>query len=724
MIVIYYTNNIQATNTHSKMLQTLDPSQRQFCEARDGNIRLLAPAGCGKTLSILFRCAYLAEKAKPQRLKFLIVTFTVVAKQELLSRLNEDEKFASIRDRVEIITLNAWGYRRIRNVAFSSKLISSKEEYHFTMRNLLQPIWKNYEQVKAAIEKNSNTTPKKLMEVIDSFKAIGFDHIRQTNYEQFVKQLTKLRSQGLTPKIDEILDSLAKLGVLGSSINRKGEEYAKTGERDIYSNFFRFWRDATQHLIDSATFTLEDQKYFAYLDEHQKLDEGKYLSGAARYDHILVDEFQDINPLDLALLKVIVKRNRATITIVGDDDQALFEWRGATPEYILNPNQFLEMDFTTYTLATNYRSPSNIVEMSQILIARNSRRVEKTIRSAGTDKASVEVQVTENLNKAMERVYAEIQNFIGQGNSPSRVAIIGRKRSQLIPYQIYFASKEVSFCAAEDLQIFMSTAFERILRLITIKNECDNRRRKTEVVDDLLKLCDLVKRYPLNRNDREALRKYLINSNVSTVSQAVESLEVYRGSLKGEKTNKEGKISLDIAKAIRCFLQAKTVSQSICELGDNFQGLQTDIGKAEDDIFYVDAPFLHLAEYAIRYDDDYIQFIEDVERAKEQLAYIPPFEDDDQPSSSDELWKRPVHLMTAIRSKGKEFDSVILLDVNDGILPNKNAQTPEQKEGERRVFYVAFTRAKRRVLMLVSKRLGNRQAVPSPYIGEMGLTVI
>jgi DNA helicase-2/ATP-dependent DNA helicase PcrA len=707
------------------MFQTLDSSQSQFCEAPDGNIRLLAPAGCGKTLSLLFRCAYLAEKAKPQRLRFLLVTFTVVAKQELLSRLNEDEKFASFRDRVEIITLNAWGYRRIRNVAFSSKLISSKEDYHFTMRNLLQPIWMKpaHKKVKAAIEgKKSNTTPKKLMEVIDSFKSIGFDHTRQTNYEEFVKRLTELRSQGLTPKINEVLDSLAKLEVLGSSINRKGEEYAKTGEGEIYNNFFQFWRDATQHLINSATFTLEDQKYYAYLDERQKVDEGNYLSGAARYDHIFVDEFQDINPLDLALLKAIVKRNRATITIVGDDDQAVFEWRGATPEYILNPKHFFEMEFSTYTLATNYRSPSNIVEMSQQLIARNSRRVEKTIRSARTDDALVEVQVTENLNKALEQVHAEILNFIGKGNSPSRVAIIGRKRSQLIPYQIFFASNEVPFCAAEDLQIFMSAAFERILSLITIKTRCDTRRRKTEVVDDLLELCSLVKRYPLNKNDRQALRNHLSQSSVSTVSQAVESLELYRGSLKGEKANKEGKISLDMAKAIRCFLQAKTVAESIRELGDNFEGLKIDIGKAEDDIFYTDPPFFHLAEYAIRYDDDYIQFIEDVERAKEQLAYIPPFDDNDKPSSLDELWKRPVHLMTAIRSKGKEFDSVILLDVNDEIWPNKNAQTPEEKEAERRVFYVAFTRAKRRVLMLVSKQLGNRKAIPSPFLGEMGLT--
>jgi DNA helicase-2/ATP-dependent DNA helicase PcrA len=59
-----------------------------------------------------------------------------------------------------------------------------------------------------------------------------------------------------------------------------------------------FWREAAAQLIENATFTLEDQKYAAYLDEKEKLEKKSYLSGAARYDHVLIDEFQGINPLD------------------------------------------------------------------------------------------------------------------------------------------------------------------------------------------------------------------------------------------------------------------------------------------------------------------------------------------------------------------------------------------------------------------------------------------
>lgn len=73
--------------------------------------------------------------------------------------------------------------------------------------------------------------------------------------------------------------------------------------------------------------------------------------------------------------------------------------------------------------------------------------------------------------------------------------------------------------------------------------------------------------------------------------------------------------------------------------------------------------------------------------------------------------------MTALRAKGKEFDTVVLLDVHDGVWPNKNAVDEAQLESERRVFYVAFTRARKRVVILLNDRLGP----VSPYISELGL---
>ena len=701
------------------MIASLDESQKAFCEADiNANIRLLAPAGCGKTMSLMFRCLHITKTVRESNPKykprFLLITFTVAARNEILSRLNTDARFADIRDLVEVITLNAWGYRRIKNVASNPKLISSKDDYHFNMANVLQPIWKQHPSIEAAIKARSNTTPRRLMDQLNVFKSIGFDHIRQTNYDLFAARYDQIKAEGLGAILDATVDELTRLKVLQSVTTAAGEEHSKNSKKDLYNSFFRFWRDAVKHLIDSAVFTLEDQKYFAYLDEREKVEAGSYLSGAAKYDYILVDEFQDINPLDLALLKAIKDRNRAAITIVGDDDQAIFEWRGATPEYILNPSQYFGVNFQTFTLSVNYRSPSNIVSLSQNLIKRNLRREDKSIRAYRSDIATIEILEMDDLDASMQRVYDEVQNAIKDGISPAKVAIISRRKAQLIPYQVFFAGKDIPFCAAEDLQIFMSRSFDRLLNLILIKHRATSSRTKTEVVDDVLALCDLVKRYPLSKSDKKEMRTYLNTSTERTTLGLSQFLEFYTGNCKGK--NPKRKTSIEISTAILSFLNANTVSDSLFKIEENFVGLQADFGnRGGDDIFQLDPPFLHLADYATRYADDYMAFYEDIERAKDKLAYTTPFEEDLTAPLADQ----PIHLMTATRAKGKEFNTVILLDVNDRIWPHLNATTPDKKESERRLFYVAFTRAKQKIIMLVSKKIAGKPYTVSPFISEL-----
>lgn len=697
-------------------MENLDKSQRAFCEASAENIRLLAPAGCGKTLCLLFRCQYLADQNQTQRLRFLIVTFTRAARDELFTRLNEDSRFSGLRDTVEITTLNSWGYRRIKSAAFSPKLITSRTDFHFAMLNQLQPIWQRHGQIRSAIERKKNNAPRVLMDSMDTFKSLGFDHIRHSDFAQFENHLTELGNQNLTWRLVEQFHELTKFGVFESTF-KNGQEVPRTESHEVYEVFFRFWVEASAHLIENATFTLEDQKYFAFLDERKKIEDGSYLSGAARYSHVFVDEFQDINPLDLALIRAIAERSRASVTLAGDDDQAIFEWRGATPEYILDPARFFGSDFQTYTLDVNYRSPANIVELSQRLISNNSRRVSKQIRAFLTNEARIEIKKTDGLMDSLEYVYDMVDRSISRGESPSRVAIIGRKRSQIIPYQVYFASKNVSFCAAEDLQVFLSDTFERLLDLLMIKTRSTVRQGRSQVIADLLKLCDLVKRYKISKREQESLRSYLQQSRPRTLDTATDALAKYRGPLKGK--NEGGKMSLAMAEAVREYVDATTVSNALLKLSECFEGLRYDFGKAEEDIFYIDPPFLQLAEYASTYNDDYERFVDDIELAKDSLVYVPPFEDSDRTHSAEELWKQPLHLMTALRAKGKEFDTVILLDVLEGIWPNRNARTVLEREAERRVFYVAFTRAKKRVVMLVSPR---GKAALSPYIGELGLS--
>ena len=105
------------------MQMKLDKSQRKFCEADALYLRLLAPAGCGKTSALLYRCLHLWKQKQEDR--FLLVTFTKSAELEALSRLKGDRDFEPVRDVVTVRTLNAYGYRRLRSEVQHPKLLSS-----------------------------------------------------------------------------------------------------------------------------------------------------------------------------------------------------------------------------------------------------------------------------------------------------------------------------------------------------------------------------------------------------------------------------------------------------------------------------------------------------------------------------------------------------------------------------------------------------------------------
>ena len=679
------------------MALPLDESQQRFCSAPPGHIRLLAPAGCGKTHCLLYRCKHLIDSAPKRPPRILVVTFTRAAREELNARL----PLLGLENSVDVTTLNAWGFRRIKSVFFSPRLITSKADYHFAMLNQLQSVWKSeHKYIQEAIQSSNGwrkaNAPREILNMIDVFKSLGFDHRRHRDEAAFLRHWEALQDQHLEWRLTEQTDRLKGLEVL--------DEQPKDLKKQVYRRFYQFWLEATDHLAREATFTLEDQKYFAFQDEQGGIDQEKLLSGAAAYGHVLVDEFQDINPLDLALIKAIVKRSRAYLTIAGDDDQAIFEWRGATPDYIIDPDRFFGYVFETYHLSTNYRSPSNIVKHSQLLIGRNTRRVKKDTRAASGRLAQIDVQEVKSITDALEFV----NDLVKDTEPPNgrRVALISRKRSQIIPYQVYFASQDIHFSAAEDLQIFLSGAFNNLLELLDIMS---GEVSRTRIVQTVLKLCDLVKRFPLNRAEREGLKKYLTQCRPRALSEGIDALASYTGKLKG--SNENSQVSAAMSKALAAFVESKTVSSALNTLADEFEGLQFDFGKSEDDIFYTDPPFFHLAQYATRYGDDFESFIEDLEKAKDTLAHIPPFEE----GAGEPLSNQPLHLMTALRSKGKEFDVVVMLDVVDGIWPHKNAETIARQEGERRVFYVAFTRARERVVILTDG------AHSSPYIAELGL---
>ena len=358
----------------------------------------------------------------------------------------------------------------------------------------------------------------------------------------------------------------------------------------------------------------------------------------------MVDEFQDINPLDMALVKAIAERHRATLTIVGDDDQAIFEWRGATPEYILRPERYLNTPFKDYHLRVNYRSPKNIVELSQRLIAHNKNRVDKQVRaSKGTGSAQIEIIQTDSIKERL----AAVTELVRSTEYPGKVAVISRLRRQLIPYQIYFASDGAPFNTAVDLDVFNSQAFDRLVNLLEIWERSDERRRIGQVVDDVISICDVIRRRPLGRKNRDDLERHLRKSNSNSGAVAATTLRDYDGPrLSGKSHQQLHNIAND-------FLEKAQVADALRSIGSGFDGLQFDRERAEDDVFFTAPPLEQLADICESENFSAEDIINRIDHVKTQVQEYRELDPEDDGQNPQDILKRPLHLMTATRSKGK-----------------------------------------------------------------------
>lgn len=680
----------------------LDRSQQEFCRSESDDIRLLAPAGCGKTSSLLYRCRALADRSDTRQ-RFLLLSFTNAAAAEARERLSDDPAFADIHSAVRTATLNSWGWQRLQQHHSSAKLLADQKSKYFAVRNQLNAFINGgrYDDLRGALRRTRKARqPHQLMEIIDELKSLRFDHTRHIDFKNFRRHVKSLKNLGLGSLLNKQFDILADKGVV-----ERTEEDEKRNWRQFHDRFFAFWKEAVTRLHEELTYTFEDQKYWNYLD----MVDAKPVPAPTRYHHILVDEFQDINPLDLALIDKIAKANRATLTIVGDDDQAIFEWRGASPKFILEPELHFGREFKTYTLQVNYRSPRNVVYHSQKLISHNANRVPKKVKACRQAPPNAKIEIVQSHDIAHE---LDFVTQIVLDTQPGRVAVVAKSRAQLIPYEIHFASNKVGFETATDLDLFQSDTLKDISDTLLVR---DNKKRMGDSirsnVGKAISLCDLICKFPLNNSERKALENFLGNQAPRTAEAAVQAIQEYPQNIKRYHS------ATDVHYQAIQFLDSDTTADALRCLA-RFEGTKFNPLKASDGIFFTAPPLEQLATLVEKRSWSASDLEEMIIKAKSRIdEFNRRTGDSKKEAQSNDVNQRPLHLMTAPRSKGKEFETVVILSVLDGVWPHKKALTTAQIEAERRLFYVAFTRAKRQIVMLN----GPKDVGLSPFVRELEL---
>ncbi len=678
----------------------LNRSQRQFCKKPwNSNVRLLAPAGCGKTFSLLWRCRAIveicAEKGLPAP-HFLLVAFTKAAKQEMELRLKSME-FQAVHATVR--TLNAWGWEQIRRPG--KELIVTRRQRQNVANHDLLPLIQKHEQIAACFKtaygrmKNSVI----LMNLLDLLKTLGFTHtLNRSAYKAHYKHLKEM---GLLPVLLDGYNALYRMEGLQDADSKQKEA--------AVFDFFDFWKKAVVLMESNNRYTLEDQKYWARMYFENQVKNERTPQGIARYSHIMIDEFQDVNPLDMALLKVAreyhsQEKNQVAMTVIGDDDQAIFGWRGTSPQYILYPERLFDTVFDTCILDTNYRSPRNIVDVSARLLSYNKERIPKEMKSAAKGRAQIKVNNRKKILSSIDATIALVHNLIDKKGCKT-VALISRRQVSLFPYQVLFSAENLPYHVDLDIDIFEGEAMQSLQEILKIIY----RAREDDVdnpAEALLTICDKIDKYQIQYKERNVLLRYIDKSGADSFTEALEALRVYPQPIKG-------KSAADICTIIDKLLEADSVYKFMVCIEENLQGLGKDYNKKDIDVHYKEPQFFRLTEVARKYDSDFKRFYRDIEKARKAGEKSRMQNADDSEDGFLEVEDTVLHLVTATRAKGHEYDAVIVLDADDNEWPNHQTKDIEE---ERRLFYVALSRARKYLYFVIA---GDR--IASRFLLEAGL---
>ena len=478
-------------------------------------------------------------------------------------------------------------------------------------------------------------------------------------------------------------------GMIGEISLVKGEMldlahyYAKNCSEEVFRQVYSAYQDA---LLREQKIDFDDIMVMCLELLQQRPD---ILAGwQKRFQYILIDEFQDINLIQYRIARLLAAPED-NLFIVGDDDQSIYRFRGAKPEIMQN----FTKDYPKakeISLTVNYRSHQKIVSAASKVIEHNAVRLKKEITAASQEEGLVTVWPCPTIKEEYTRLIERIKQYLEEGYSPGDIAILFRTNvgqnnlvSKLLEHNLPFTMGSFlpnlfDHWAVQDILAYRRVAYgsrERrdILRIINKPNRYVSRSFLTASQVDL----ELLKK---NCGDKDWLKERLITFEQSLAM--IRRMVPYGAIRYIRKAVGYDEYVIEYANYRR--LDPKEVFGILDEFESAVEGIRT-----------YPALLKHIHEYA--------QTLK--EKAKE--------------SKSGELAKDRIVIQTMHSSKGLEYPIVLLPDVNEGVMPHSRATSEADVEEERRLFYVAMTRAKERLHLFYVRERYSQKAQCSRYVDEL-----
>jgi superfamily I DNA/RNA helicase len=611
-------------------LDGLNPEQREAAETVEGPVLILAGAGSGKTRTITYRIAHMLDNLRIPGKQILAVSFTNKAATEMKERVSHlvDSR---MRKGVTLSTFHSLGIRILR------------EDIHHLGYNNLFTIYDQADQMSIVREGLKNYRSNKTYDRGIIMSKIGL-----------------LKNQGISC-----------------------EEFPKSKYYDPENNYdgateyvYHFYQEKLQfyNALDFDDILFLVVKLFKQFPEVAK----KY---SERFKYIMIDEYQDTNSLQFSLIEALTSTHQ-NICVVGDDDQAIYGFRGADITNIMNfekqyPNT------KVIKLEENYRSTFPILDLANQVIKESAQRKEKTMRTSQMEGKLPQLWATGDSDHEAAIVVEEIIKLQSHGVLLSDIAILYRSNTQVPPFEDQLRIGQVPYKIIGGQKFYEKKEIKDIIGYLSlIQNPRD----------------ELALRRILNVPNR-GIGTVTLNKNLAKAAE--QKRHLYQV-LCDEQEHEGIKSFIETIKKFQRVFNEKSLLGSIDQLINDLNYYDF-IDKSYDQ-----------AKLSQRKKDDVKNFMLAADRFQDRYgedATLKNFVErllladaHDSQGPGDGFKKNEVTLMTLHASKGLEFDNVFLIGMEEELLPHKKTIVDNSDiNEERRLCYVGITRARKNLIMTYAK---------------------
>jgi DNA helicase-2/ATP-dependent DNA helicase PcrA len=587
------------------MLSQLNQSQKIAAQHLDGPLLILAGAGSGKTKTITTRLAYLISLGIDPA-SILTLTFTNKAAKEMR------ERAFSLIDQISspplLATFHKFGLLFLK---FNIGKLNRKNNFVIIDTDDKKKILKN-------IDKEITTS------IIAS-------------------EISKLKNSIVYP--DE----------------------AKISAQDQYHiQIATIYEKYEKYLIENNLVDFDDLLLLTYkiLEENDELAK----QTSQRYQYIMVDEYQDTNELQYKLLKKLCYCH-TNLCVVGDDDQSIYGWRGATIKNILTfDGEF--PDTKVIKLENNYRSTDTILHHANALIEHNRDRLGKKLIGTRGKGDSIKVYESNDENEETRKIVDDIKRLILDGVSPSDIAVLFRVNALSRSLEDGFSRARINYKLIGGMKFYERAEIKDLIayfRVIVSKNDDFSIKR----------IINKPKR-GIGKTTVEKLELEAIASKRSIFSVIQEYSADQLAEVVGKKNSRTLKVfmaSINDLQDILCESKMKFIDAF--EDTFDFKASFVKVPDAQDRIANIDEFYGYLRDY----------FIQNISLGLEDFLNEVSLE-----SNEDNLSNESISMMSIHASKGLEYKYIFIIGLEEGFFPISGDGT--DIEEERRLGYVAFTRAK------------------------------